>query len=1392
MEKRRMKKLNKAAVATLLAASGVAVVAPQPTAAKTFNDLNPTADYYQPVSELLERGIVNGYSDGTFRPNQAVTRGQAAKMLALALKLNTKSVKNPNFKDVSSDHQYYPYIAALANKGIINGYSDNTYHPNEPITRGQIAKILTLGYSFAVADQLTHDFKDVSSKNGNAYYIQTLVNLKITKGKSPVSFNPSDPVTRAQLATFIVRAENEDGSYNPLNKVSKIDGNKIYINSIPYTIDSSLRDMLNESNEAALQGAYVEGSFAGTTLKSITKLTLNASGTENRMLVFNGNGSSFSGQLILNGSYIQFKNWTLTGTVTISETRIKTLSEKRLQKIRIASLRGFGFIDWTKPTQTNEENDYLNPKDNEQLQDIKEDKDLTKVIPHMSITDKYIDFTNCTVNRLIIEQNRTYVAGGNKIGTVTVQGDVEQFELKADVGTLYFENDTNVIMYGLSDIDTVYKNSYYSIFFNTNSFISLLVVDNSYGWIDLREESAYIDEVILPKGKAIIEIFDDYTNDKGNIEHIEDEDGNPPPSIEVDDKVIDKTNPVITKLEVVKKGANFVEGNIETSEEGTYYLAAFEPQKGIPTVSEIIAAATGLQNGVQGELKAEGEQGKAKATFKIGGLDSETEYILYGVVKDKAGNFSGKWPGTSFKTIDGIAPEISKFEATALPGGIRAKLTFTPSEPGTYYYIYQSADAPVPSREEILKSQNKGDIASDEVNKEKTVVIKGLNPETQYKVYLMMEDLSGNQTKEIYEKLFNTSLKDIERPTVVRYQITGEMEEPTTVTITFSEQLEKDSAQDISNYVLSGTGNLTGNPYTATLNSDGKTVTLKIPSMAAFVNNDTLIITISNVKDLADNQIISNTKLTYTYQYDGSKPVIRNLKTINPENIGGSGFMQDISFDTNSSGTYYYLIAPIDPTGSIVPKRSEIIFSDEYKIKYPNQFVIDGKGTAYPGTNIIEDIQVDLLNEKFKQYKFGYKVYVVMEDRSGVFSEPVSEVFIKDEIKPNIIENGFEFLGAVKNLDDKISGEGQPSASSLSEFYYPSNYSGEKYFKFKIQFDEVMDKVSVEKPSNYMLEGEAANSLAVRKVDLQEDGKTVILTSEAIAGEDERFKEYNLIHEDILEVKIQNVLDYSKLNELSEASRVKTFEYEDRIKPKLKGTIAKRVNDIFSANSTTQLNAELELTFTEAIDSIIDAEDFIVTVNGITNISVSDTKVKTDEPNKVVLTLGQRLKDKDKVEIQIKENKITDIANNTISVNKDEHYNAIYIYREMPLNINYANLPIEGLISGKNSQGVITYSNKTLLVNITGEYQYEDMILHYMVKPTNVGKVTAEDIIHATYNVSDLFGSQKIDKLTTITKFAAQGVNQYFNSGQHIYIVLTDGYGNVSNVVSDEIGKGID
>ena len=354
------------ALATVVAASGVIVAVPQPSKAALYSDLNPLADYYQPVIDLANRNIATGYSDGTFRPNQAITREDAAKMLALAIDVNIANPKNPGFKDVNVNNPNYRYIAALAEAGIINGFTDKTFKPKEYITRGQMAKIITLGFKFGMSQKLNNSFRDVSATNFAAYYIQTLVDLNISKGTTSVTFDPFKNVTRAQMASFIWRAEKADHG-TPIYTVGDVSDSQIYINGVAYTIASHLRSIFNASNKNVLKGAYIEGTFSGKTLTNITKLTLNANGTSSRLLALNGSYTSFAGELIINGSYIRLKNINFTGRVEVAEAPRRSLAS--LQSVRIASVGNFAnFIDWGKPTEPQNE-DFLNPIDNEVLQE---------------------------------------------------------------------------------------------------------------------------------------------------------------------------------------------------------------------------------------------------------------------------------------------------------------------------------------------------------------------------------------------------------------------------------------------------------------------------------------------------------------------------------------------------------------------------------------------------------------------------------------------------------------------------------------------------------------------------------------------------------------------------------------------------------------------------------------------------------------------------------------------------------------------------------------------------------------------------------------------------------------------------------------------------------------
>ncbi|MEK4699643.1 5'-nucleotidase C-terminal domain-containing protein [Solibacillus sp. FSL R7-0668] len=138
MKKRKMYSAT-ALAATTAVLVGVTGVSAEQT---LFTDVPANHPYGEPITALAALGVVNGFGDGTFKPDAAVTRGQAAKMIAGAFQLNNPAVENLQFTDVAKTSPYYSAILALVSLGVITGYEDQTFRPAENLTHGHIKVII--------------------------------------------------------------------------------------------------------------------------------------------------------------------------------------------------------------------------------------------------------------------------------------------------------------------------------------------------------------------------------------------------------------------------------------------------------------------------------------------------------------------------------------------------------------------------------------------------------------------------------------------------------------------------------------------------------------------------------------------------------------------------------------------------------------------------------------------------------------------------------------------------------------------------------------------------------------------------------------------------------------------------------------------------------------------------------------------------------------------------------------------------------------------------------------------------------------------------------------------------------------------------------------------------
>jgi hypothetical protein len=183
--------------------------------------------FYQYVECLACRGIISGYPDGTFKPNNLVTRGQLSKIVS-----NAAGFSDPQstqmFQDVAPGSTFFDFVGRLASRGYIGGYAcggsgepcvppDNLpyFRPNNNATRGQISKIVSnaAGFYELVSGQT---FEDVPPGSTFYDFIERLASRGVMSGYpcgSPAEgcvppenrpyFRPGNNATRGQTSKIV-------------------------------------------------------------------------------------------------------------------------------------------------------------------------------------------------------------------------------------------------------------------------------------------------------------------------------------------------------------------------------------------------------------------------------------------------------------------------------------------------------------------------------------------------------------------------------------------------------------------------------------------------------------------------------------------------------------------------------------------------------------------------------------------------------------------------------------------------------------------------------------------------------------------------------------------------------------------------------------------------------------------------------------------------------------------------------------------------------------------------------------------------------------------------------------------------------------------------------------
>ena len=173
-----------------------------------FDDVSVSDWFYEPVEYVYDKGLMTGTADRIFDPNISTTRGMIVSILHRME--GSPEVTSKSFSDVTAGQWYAEAVNWAAGEGIVSGFEDDTFRPNDPITREQMASIMMRysdfkGYDTSATNDLTQfdDQGDISD-----YAVDVMkwaVGCGLLSGRSDTILAPRGQTTRAEAATILMR-----------------------------------------------------------------------------------------------------------------------------------------------------------------------------------------------------------------------------------------------------------------------------------------------------------------------------------------------------------------------------------------------------------------------------------------------------------------------------------------------------------------------------------------------------------------------------------------------------------------------------------------------------------------------------------------------------------------------------------------------------------------------------------------------------------------------------------------------------------------------------------------------------------------------------------------------------------------------------------------------------------------------------------------------------------------------------------------------------------------------------------------------------------------------------------------------------------------------------------
>jgi len=199
------------------------------TSFASFSDVTQETDYLDSINWMTENGIVQGYPDGSFKPNDCVNRAEFLKMLFKTLEIDTTQSTAELFPDTPEDAWYTPYVKTARERGVASGYEDGLFRPDRCVNRVEAVKMAIaefypgdipkyLNFSVDVNDVFLRRWytnsmafafsRDLLGMKHIEYLGRGEFNEPLTTGE--FNYFPSDSISRGEVAEMLYRVKAYD------------------------------------------------------------------------------------------------------------------------------------------------------------------------------------------------------------------------------------------------------------------------------------------------------------------------------------------------------------------------------------------------------------------------------------------------------------------------------------------------------------------------------------------------------------------------------------------------------------------------------------------------------------------------------------------------------------------------------------------------------------------------------------------------------------------------------------------------------------------------------------------------------------------------------------------------------------------------------------------------------------------------------------------------------------------------------------------------------------------------------------------------------------------------------------------------------------------------------